>query len=143
MRNEISFRKNLLFVAATIILVLITAFCIAGTVMSKGDMTDRELEGYYRQVEKELLGQTREQLEEMGYKNSGITLTRVVDAEGNREYTFTIHHRRIDALSDVERGELAQKLAAGCEAERSVEAGKLSGDAFTKCSFYHEFLAYE
>ena len=50
MRNTLELRKNVLFVATTIILVLITAFCIAGTVMSKGDMTERELESYYQQV---------------------------------------------------------------------------------------------
>ena len=31
-------------------------------------------------------------LEERGFRNSGVTLTRVVDSEGNRSYTFPIHH---------------------------------------------------
>ena len=140
MRNTLELRKNLLFTAATIILVLITAFCIAGTVMSKGDMTDRELERYYHQVEKELLGQTREQLEEMGFKNSGVTLTRVVDAEGNRDYTFTIHHRKIDAMSAKERVELAESLASNFE---ETAYGLLVDETFSNCSFFHEFLAYE
>ena len=143
MRNTLELRKNLLFAAATIILILITAFSIAGTVMSKGDMTDRELESYYHQVEKELLGRTREQLEELGFRNSGVTLTRVVDAEGNRDYTFTIHHRKIDAMSAEEQVELAEMLAAGCAVGNDTAAGKLSGTAFANCSFFHEFLAYE
>ena len=143
MRNTLELRKNVLFVATTIILVLITAFCIAGTVMSKGDMTERELESYYQQVEKELLGRTRDQLEELGFKNSGVTLTRVVDAEGNRDYTFTIHHRKIDAMSAEERVELAEMLAAGCAVGNDTAAGKSSGAAFANCSFFHEFLAYE
>ena len=108
--------------------------------MSKGDMTDRELEGYYRQVEKELLGQTREQLEVLGYKNSGVTLTRVVDAQGNRDYTFTIHHRKIDAMSPKERIELTEKLTSNLEAAGSKQ---LYGEALAECSFFHEFLTYE
>ena len=148
MRNTLGLRKNLLFAAATIILVLITAFCIAGTVMSKGDMNTAELESYYRQVEKELLGQTREQLEELGFKNSGVTLTKVVDKEGNREYTFKIHHRKIETMSAEERLVLAETLAAGYAAGTSGTAeneviGKLAGETFANCSFTHEFPAYE
>ena len=135
MRNTLDLRKNLLFAAATIILVLITAFCIAGTVMSKGDMNNAELESYYRQVEKELVGQTRELLDDLGFKNSGVTLTRVVDGEGNRDYTFKIHHGKIDAMSEGEQAKLANTLAEGYMI--------LKGEGFTNCSFTHEFPTYE
>ena len=73
---------------------------------------------------------SKEELNEMGFRNSGVTLTRVVDAEGNREYTFTIHHGKIDRMSEEERMALA---AALMQSITPVES----------CSFTHEFLMYE
>ena len=111
--------------------------------MSKGDMNNAELESYYRQVEKELLGQTREQLEALGFKNSGVTLTRVVDAEGNREYTFKIHHRKIDVMNEWEQENLAKKLTEGYMIQNGEVIDILAAEAFANCSFINEFPTYE
>ncbi|MBE5883674.1 MAG: hypothetical protein E7291_04575 [Lachnospiraceae bacterium] len=122
--------STMAFVAVTGILVVMIAFCVTGTVISQSDMGMQEVENYYREQERVLLQNTREQLREMGYTNCGVTLTRVVDAEGNREYTFTIHHGKIDKMSDTERDELAKLLACGEGIDEN-------------CTFYHEFLLYD
>lgn len=101
---------SLSFWAVTIILVMVTAFCCVGTVMSRTDFSGQELEHYYQERERQLVEETREYLGQQGYKNSGVMLTRVVDADGSREYTLSIHHSRITALSEEEQEQLADGL---------------------------------
>lgn len=115
------------FAAATIILVLVAAFFFAGTVMSRTDFDAAELEGYYREKEAQLVKDTRAYLNGHGFQSSGVMLTRVVDADGQRQYTVTVHHREIDEMTDAERNDLAAALA---EFDFSDES----------CVFFHEFL---
>jgi len=110
MRRTVNFRGTFLFAAATILLIAISAFCITGTVISQSNKNGEEMEYYYRMQEKEMLEQTKEQLAQLGYANSGVTLTRVVDVDGSREYTFTIHHRKIDKMTETERVNLTEQL---------------------------------
>ena len=77
---------SLRFWAVTIILVIVTAFCCAGTVMSRTDFSAQELEHYDREREQKLVEDVREYLRQQGYGNSGVMLTRVMDADGSREY---------------------------------------------------------
>lgn len=130
MRRIHDLKSTIIFLATTILLVAVSAFFITGTVISQTDIGEQEMENFYREQEKELLGQTKEQLKNLGYADSGVTLTRVVNEEGNREYTFTIHHRKIDKMSVEERAELAAELA--CDITLTEN-----------CSFYHEFLMYD
>ena len=76
---------SLRFWAVTIILILVTAFCCAGTVLSRARFSERELESYYREMESRLVEEAREYLDRQGYENSGVMLTRVVDMAGSRE----------------------------------------------------------
>ncbi len=101
---------SLRFWAVTIILVIVTAFCCAGTVMSRTDFSAQELEHYDREREQKLVEDVREYLRQQGYGNSGVMLTRVMDADGSREYTLSIHHSRITALDQEERERLAEEL---------------------------------
>lgn len=98
------------FWAVTIILLIVTAFCCAGTVMSRTDLSSRELEHYYRERERQLVEEARAYLGQQGYADSGVMLTRVVDMDGSREYTLSIHHRRITALGEEEQEQLAAGL---------------------------------
>lgn len=120
-------RGTVAFLAVTVFLVLITAFCITGTVNGQ-----RKLEGYeqdvlYRAQENCMVQEVRDYLEQEGYKNSGVMLTRVLEADGSREYTLTVHHGRIEALSIEDREKL----------QRELEAFDFTAD---NCSFRHEFL---
>lgn len=105
------------FVAATIILVSMAAISFVGTAMAAmtaGGMNleAAELEDCYREKERQLVKDTRQELERQGFANSGVMLTRVVEGDGKRTYTVTIHHREIDRLETAEREELAWELAA-------------------------------
>ena len=50
-------------------------------------------------------------LNRVGFKNSGVMLTRVVDGEGYRQYKLTVHHAKIDEMEEGERELLADKLS--------------------------------
>lgn len=102
--------KNLKWILTTIVLILVTAFSIAGTVISKTDFKTGELEQYYLQKEKQLTEDVRDFLNQKGYRNSGVTVTRVVEANGNREYTVTVHHGDIDRMTEGERTVLAGEM---------------------------------
>ena len=115
------------FAAATIILVLVAAFFCAGTVMCKTDFDAAELEQYYREKEAQLVKDTRAYLDEQGFSNSGVALTRVVEADGSRAYTVMVHHEDIDRMTGEEKAALALELA---------ELDFQDGNSI----FYHEFV---
>lgn len=101
---------SLRFWAATVILILAAALSVAGTVMSRTGFDRAELEGYYGGLEERLVKDTRERLQERGFLYSGVMLTRVVNGDGSREYTISVHHRDIRRMTKQEREELALSL---------------------------------
>ena len=54
--------------------------------------------------------------DENGYRNSGVTLTYALEEDGSPDYTFTIHHKKINSMSETERGALSAELARACNA---------------------------
>ncbi len=120
--------KSLPFtVIFSIVLILVIAFCITGTVNSQSSHISRIEEKYYREMEASYVKEIRALLEAEGYENCGITMTYITDESGTRTYTVTIHHGLIDKLS-VEK---KQNLLAEC--------GEI---AFPdkECGFCHKFL---
>ena len=124
MRN---LKSHLLSIIGSLILVLIIAFCISGTVASQNGHSREAVERYYDELERDYLTELKSMLAREGYKNSGVTMTRVIDEEGTRSYTVTIHHGLIDKLS-VKEKELLSKACGEV----------LFADA--ECSFSHNFL---
>ncbi len=97
--------RDVAFVLFTIFLVLVMTLLVSETVMSqtRGDITVDER--YYQVLEQEYVKEIRVYLEEQGYRNSGVSLTRVVE-NGERTYEMMIHHRNLEKLSERELMEL-------------------------------------
>lgn len=95
----------------TILLVLVIIFCVKGTVMSKENDERAKQNHYFAALEQDYLERTRQLLDEEGYANCGINLTRVTYEDGRREYTVLIHHRRLERLTDKEKLELESLLS--------------------------------
>lgn len=114
-------------VAAMLILTLISVYFCAGTVMSRTNLSVQEMEGYYREKEKTLVQDVKDFLDGEGFVHSGVMLTRVVDMDGSRVYTLTVHHGKIDKM---------------CQENRTMLMERLEGIVFEDedCSFRHEFL---
>lgn len=126
-------RENIAFTLVTAFLVCFIVFCVAGTVKGQETGSNAELEAYYKELENRLLEDTKTYLTEEGFHNSGVTLNRIVDSDGKREYTFTIHHNRIDRMSEAERQKLASKLTT-----RKVAV--LKDDTLANCTFRYDFF---
>ncbi|MED9903994.1 MAG: hypothetical protein UFG06_07405 [Lachnospiraceae bacterium] len=114
------------FVVTTVLLVLITAFLAAGTVKSQSRDAVKENENYYLKLEREYVRIMREYLNEAGFENSGVMLTRTVWEDGSREYRITVHNSRFLNMTEEEKAALA---------------GELEEKAFQEqnCSFIHSF----
>lgn len=115
------------FWAVTVLFLLVAALLCAGTAVSGTDMGARELEKYYREKEYELAADIRGMLQREGMENSGVMVTRVVEADGSRSYTVTVHHSGIDNMSEAERQQLLRRL----------ENLNFEGEG---CTFSHQFL---
>ena len=115
------------FTITTIVLVLVITFCAVGTVKSISKESAASEEAYYQELEKNYIRQVRAYLEEEGFRNSGVTMTRVLTQEGKREYNVLIHNSRLNNLSDAEKEGLKAEL-------KELYSG------MEECGFYHEFL---
>ncbi len=120
-------KKNMKFMVGTLILVVLLAFGIKGTVSSREygqDKVDREV---LRQLEQTYISDVKTLLTNSGYENSGVMLNYVKDGE-TMYYTITIHHESISALSDAEKSILKAQILA------------LAFD-LPECFFQQEFLS--
>lgn len=114
-------------IIVTAVLVLAAVGLFAGTAMGQDRLSAQELEAYYQEKERALVAQAREFLNEEGFANSGVMLTRVLDADGSRVYTLTVHHGKIDRM---------------CEEDRELLMAELEKMVFEDedCNFKHEFF---
>lgn len=103
--------KRVIMTISALVLIGITTFCISGTVHSREKVERREREKYYRELEAEYVKEVRSFLNEEGYSNSGVTMTKVIDEKENRSYTVTIHHRGIGSLQQEEQRQLREELS--------------------------------
>jgi len=116
-----------LTIVFSIVLVLVIAFCITETVVSQSNEARCIEEKYYDEMEDAYLTELKQLLTEEGYRNSGVTMTRVIDEAGVRSYTVSIHHKLICKMSSGEQEQLAKMLGTVTFAD-------------TSCAFCHKFL---
>lgn len=120
-------KKNVRFLLGTVLLIVVLAFALKGTVASReygDDKTDRTV---LKQLEKEYIAEVKTLLSNSGFENSGVMLNYIKDGD-TLYYTITVHHDKITALNDAEREVLkSQILALAFE--------------LPECFFYQEFLS--
>lgn len=104
-------RKNVLMVMMMMAAVIVICFCTTGMVYSKEKQSRKEQEQYYRSVEAAYLSEVREWLGDNGYENCGVTMTKVIEEDGSREYTLSVHHHKISNLEAREQATLKKELA--------------------------------
>ncbi|MCH5281842.1 MAG: hypothetical protein J1E61_10275 [Lachnospiraceae bacterium] len=104
-------RKKAGFTILTLFLITVIFFCFSQVVYSQSSsrniLTDREGTDLY---EKELISQIRNVMEEYGCIHSGITMTKIYSAEGERSYQILIHHSNLAYLSLAEKENLISRL---------------------------------
>lgn len=118
--------KDMVFVLFTVALILCIAFFVDATVVSQADDKVTVDEEYYRVLEEEYVNNVRCFLTQQGFENSGVNLTMVADAEGNRNYSLQLHHKRIARLTAAQQEELLESVktmafqVVGCDFEVSI-----------------------
>ena len=115
------------FRAVTVLLVLVAALLCAGIAVSSIAIGVDQLEDRYLKMERQLAADVREMLKGEGLEDSGVMVTRIVEADGSRSYTVTVHHRDIGGMSEEEKQQLLYRL----------EALYFEGEG---CTFSHQFL---
>ena len=108
--------SNIMFYVITVLLILTIVFCIGSTVKSESGNETQRIEN---QVKEQLLTKVKQYLNENGCRNSGVTLTYVMDESGECDYNFTIHHKRINDMSEEEREAFSAELMQACDASGS------------------------
>lgn len=98
------------FIVVTIFLILLIGMCMVGTVNSQSQITMREQERYYRELEQNYHKRIRHFLVDAGYQNCGVNMTRIVDTEGKRTYTIAVNHSKFDRINEEERISLQEEL---------------------------------
>ena len=106
--------SNIAFYSTTAVLILIIVLCIGATVKSESRDETQRMEN--RVQEQQLRNDLRQYLNENGCRNSGVTLTYAVEEDGSLNYTFTIHHKKINGMNETEREALSRELAQACNA---------------------------
>ena len=108
------------FILFTVLLVLGLALFISETAMSQSDGNISVDEQHFQALEQEYVQEIRVYLEEQGFQNSGVSLTRIVEADGSRSYQVLLHHKGLKKLTASEQEallEAVEELAfrvAGC-----------------------------
>ncbi len=112
--------KDAAFVLFSVMLVLGLALFISETVMSQTEGNISVDEKHIQVLEQEYVSEIREYLDAAGYRNSGVTLTKVVDTDGSRSYSVALHHKGLHKLELAEQEALFQEVkdlafqVAGC-----------------------------
>ena len=99
-----------LFGAVTVLLLLVTIFCVKGTVTSRGSDEHGKRNRYYAVLEQEYRDRTRQLLEEQGLRDCGINIRWIADVDGSREYTISLHHRKLSRMTEEEKSALKDML---------------------------------
>lgn len=107
-RQEEDMRSR--FGIVTIILVMVIAFCTKQTVMSKENNERARQNQYYAVLEAAFLQETKEVLNEQGLRNCGVTMTRVTQENGEREYTVAIHHQKLEKMEEQQKAKIREQL---------------------------------
>lgn len=105
-------KKKIGFLLLTCLLVLITAFSAAGVAQCQSMEALAGEDAYFIELEEAYVTALRAYLDQAGYRNSGVMLTRTVFEDGSRECRIEIHNRRFDRLSEEQRQTLVQELSA-------------------------------
>ena len=81
------------------------------------------------EAEKEFVDNVKITLNDMGFENAGISLTKEVNEKGGLDYTISIHHRRIDKMDEYQRDELSDIIIG-------------DGIKVNNCSVTTEYIEY-
>jgi len=99
------------FCLFTIGLIILAFTTMTMSVNAVNDKRIRHRDYYYEEMEDCYVKALRDKLSDGGYRNAGITMTKVFYEDGAREYTVKLHHKRMESLTMQEQQELLAELS--------------------------------
>ncbi len=105
--------------------ILVIVLILGASASARNRALREEKQKLYLEQKKTVEKEVREYLTAQGYQNCGITLTRREYGENEEEYRLSIHHGRLNSLSEERKEELKEALTAysksfGCDAVMKV-----------------------
>ena len=104
-------RYNVLKITGAFLMVIAILWCVLGIKANGAEKAEND-NAYYQLQEMELKSKVRAELEELGYNNCGITMTKVMNADGFREYTVLVHHQYLDTDNEEKVNDIYEVLMA-------------------------------
>ena len=103
--------KSIVLIVVALVIAVVTFITTSITVTSckKGAASDNA--AYYHQLEQAYVKETRKVMNEQGYFDAGITMTRRMNETGERIYTVKVHHNRLNSASSEKTNELMELLS--------------------------------
>lgn len=99
------------FYIMAVALVLFIFSMMTMTVNATENKKLQHQNAYYEEMEDAYVDSLRSELAAKGYRNAGITMTKIFYENGEREYTVKIHHKHMEQLSSEEQGVLLEELS--------------------------------
>lgn len=104
-------RRERRFYIVTVLLILIIGLCVRGTVFSRENDEREQRNLCYAALEEEYLEEARSLLRGEGLADCGVDLRWVSYGDGSREYTVSLHHSRLEYMSEADKETLKRKLS--------------------------------
>lgn len=99
------------FYLITIGLIILIFKTMTISVNAVEDKRLQHQNAYYEELEDTYVEKLKCALEDRGYRNAGITMTKVFYENGEREYTVKLYHKRMQRLDEIMRQELLAELS--------------------------------
>lgn len=96
MTKEKIYRKyNVLKITGALFVAIVVLWCTFSIKVNAAERAENDMVEY-QLSETQFKSKIKNCLEEQGYYNSGITMTKVMDTDGSRVYTVLVHHQYLD-----------------------------------------------
>ena len=104
-------RYNVFKITGALFMVIAILWCVLGIKANGAEKAEND-KAYYQLQETQLKTKIKVELEELGYNNCGITMTKIMNADGLREYTVLVHHQYLDADNKEQMNDVYEVLMA-------------------------------
>ena len=94
-RSDVLRRYNVVKIAGVLLIVAAILWCAFGIKANAAVKAENDRKEYQLQ-EIQFKQEIRTCMEDMGYFNSGITVTKIMNENGSREYNVRVHHQYLD-----------------------------------------------
>lgn len=94
-RSDVLRRYNMVKIAGVLLIVVVALWCVFG-IKANASVKAENDKAEYQLQEIEFKKEVKDCLENMGYFNSGITVTKIMNEDGSREYSVRVHNQYLD-----------------------------------------------